>query len=194
MWPRGPRRRLLVRLAGASDRRASRAWPARQRLPAPHAVAGVQGQCQPIRTSTASCSTAAPGRRPFQPRRPYRPGRSRRPEQPVSRNGHRGLHQLQEPQWRHLGPRRDGHLFKDLKLADNAIGYTHASGNFGRSAFTSTGDRLAVRRRKRQYRQPRRRRRKSPTAAACRSPNSRISRSAATNSTIICITWTTSPS
>ncbi len=27
--------------------------------------------------------------------------------------------------------------FKDLKLADNAIGYTHASGNFGRSDFTS---------------------------------------------------------
>jgi cell migration-inducing and hyaluronan-binding protein len=27
--------------------------------------------------------------------------------------------------------------FKTLKLADNAIGYTHASGNFGRSAFTS---------------------------------------------------------
>ena len=28
-------------------------------------------------------------------------------------------------------------LFKNLKLADNAIGYTHASGNFGRSAYTS---------------------------------------------------------
>jgi cell migration-inducing and hyaluronan-binding protein len=28
-------------------------------------------------------------------------------------------------------------LFKDLKLADNAIGYTHASGNFGQSPFTS---------------------------------------------------------
>src|SRR6202035_3664461 len=28
-------------------------------------------------------------------------------------------------------------LFKNLKLADNAIGYTHASRNFGRSAFTS---------------------------------------------------------
>ena len=27
--------------------------------------------------------------------------------------------------------------FKDLKLADNAIGYTHASGNFGNSEFTS---------------------------------------------------------
>jgi cell migration-inducing and hyaluronan-binding protein len=27
--------------------------------------------------------------------------------------------------------------FRNLKLADNAIGYTHASGNFGRSAFTS---------------------------------------------------------
>ncbi len=28
-------------------------------------------------------------------------------------------------------------LFKNLKLADNAIGYTHASGNFNRSAYTS---------------------------------------------------------
>jgi hypothetical protein len=28
-------------------------------------------------------------------------------------------------------------LFRNLKLADNAIGYTHASGNFGRSAYTS---------------------------------------------------------
>ncbi len=28
-------------------------------------------------------------------------------------------------------------LYKNLKLADNAIGYTHASGNFGKSAFTS---------------------------------------------------------
>ena len=27
--------------------------------------------------------------------------------------------------------------FKDLKMADNAIGYTHASGNFGNSEFTS---------------------------------------------------------
>ena len=29
------------------------------------------------------------------------------------------------------------HTFKNLKLADNAIGYTHASGAFGRYAFTS---------------------------------------------------------
>jgi len=33
--------------------------------------------------------------------------------------------------------RGEMHLFKNLKLADNAIGYTHASGNAGRSAFTS---------------------------------------------------------
>ncbi len=33
--------------------------------------------------------------------------------------------------------RGEMHVFKNLKLADNAIGYTHASGNFGRSAFTS---------------------------------------------------------
>ncbi len=29
------------------------------------------------------------------------------------------------------------HVFKNLKLADNAIGFTHASGEFGRYAFTS---------------------------------------------------------
>ena len=33
--------------------------------------------------------------------------------------------------------RGEMHVFKNVKLADNAIGYTHASGAFGRSAFTS---------------------------------------------------------
>src|SRR6202167_3737123 len=33
--------------------------------------------------------------------------------------------------------RGEMHVFKNLKMADNAIGYTHASGNFGQSAFTS---------------------------------------------------------
>jgi cell migration-inducing and hyaluronan-binding protein len=33
--------------------------------------------------------------------------------------------------------RGEMHTFKGLKLADNAIGYTHASGNFGQSRFTS---------------------------------------------------------
>ena len=33
--------------------------------------------------------------------------------------------------------RGEMHTYKNLKLADNAIGYTHASGNTGRSAFTS---------------------------------------------------------
>ena len=33
--------------------------------------------------------------------------------------------------------RGEMHTFRNLKLADNAIGYTHASGNFGQSAFTS---------------------------------------------------------
>jgi cell migration-inducing and hyaluronan-binding protein len=33
--------------------------------------------------------------------------------------------------------RGEMHLFKDLKMADNGIGYTHASGNFGQSAYTS---------------------------------------------------------
>src|SRR5688572_4286875 len=33
--------------------------------------------------------------------------------------------------------RGEMHTFKNLRLADNAIGYTHASGNIARSAFTS---------------------------------------------------------
>ena len=33
--------------------------------------------------------------------------------------------------------RGEMHVFKNLKMADNAIGYTHASGNFGQSAYTS---------------------------------------------------------
>ncbi|MET0282788.1 MAG: G8 domain-containing protein [Steroidobacteraceae bacterium] len=33
--------------------------------------------------------------------------------------------------------RGEMHVFRNLKLADNAIGYTHASGNFNQSAFTS---------------------------------------------------------
>ncbi len=36
-----------------------------------------------------------------------------------------------------LWSRGEMHVYKNLKLADNAIGYTHASGNLGRSAFTS---------------------------------------------------------
>ncbi len=36
-----------------------------------------------------------------------------------------------------LWSRGEMHLYKNLKLADNAIGYTHASGNFGQSAYTS---------------------------------------------------------
>jgi len=33
--------------------------------------------------------------------------------------------------------RGEMHTFKNLKMADNGIGYTHASGSFGQSAFTS---------------------------------------------------------
>ena len=36
-----------------------------------------------------------------------------------------------------LWSRGEMHTYKGLKVADNAIGYTHASGNNGRSAFTS---------------------------------------------------------
>jgi hypothetical protein len=34
--------------------------------------------------------------------------------------------------------RGEMHTFRNVKLADNAIGYTHASGNFGRDPYTST--------------------------------------------------------
>jgi cell migration-inducing and hyaluronan-binding protein len=33
--------------------------------------------------------------------------------------------------------RGEMHVFRNVKLADNAMGYTHASGNFGRDPFTS---------------------------------------------------------
>src|SRR4029079_3972232 len=33
--------------------------------------------------------------------------------------------------------RGEMHLYKNLKMADNAIGFTHASGHSGRSAYTS---------------------------------------------------------
>ena len=33
--------------------------------------------------------------------------------------------------------RGEMHVFRNVKLADNAIGFTHASGAFGRYAFTS---------------------------------------------------------
>ena len=85
------------------------------------------------------------------------------------------------------------HLFRNLKLADNAIGFTHARPAVGRAALHLTGRQLAVRGRERQHRQPRARRRKSPTAAACRT-TSRISRSAATSTTITATTWRTSRS
>ena len=35
--------------------------------------------------------------------------------------------------------RGEMHLYKNLKMADNAIGFTHASGNFGQSALYVTG-------------------------------------------------------
>ncbi len=47
------------------------------------------------------------------------------------------------------------HLYKNLKMADNAIGFTHASGNSGRSAYTSRVVDSAVRGRNREHRHPR---------------------------------------
>src|SRR5581483_8898368 len=89
--------------------------------------------------------------------------------------------------------RGEMHTFKNLKLADNAIGYTHASGAFGQSGFTSrVVDSLFVGESE-NIGTPGTRAEKA-TAAACRSPNSRISRSAATSSTTTIMNWTMTPS
>ena len=45
-------------------------------------------------------------------------------------------------------------LYKNLKMADNGIGFTQASGNFGQLPLYVTGGRLAVRGRNREHRQP----------------------------------------
>ena len=79
--------------------------------------------------------------------------------------------------------RGEMHIFKGLKMADNAIGYTHASGNTGRSALRHGWWTRCSWAKPRTSATPGRRR-KWLTAAACRSPKSRISRSAATSSTI----------
>jgi cell migration-inducing and hyaluronan-binding protein len=50
--------------------------------------------------------------------------------------------------------RGEMHVFRNVKVADNAIGYTHASGAFGRYAVYLTGRGLAVRGRNREHRQP----------------------------------------
>jgi cell migration-inducing and hyaluronan-binding protein len=89
--------------------------------------------------------------------------------------------------------RGEMHVFKNVKLADNAIGFTHASGEFGRSAFTSkVVDSLFVGETE-NIGNPRTTR-KRLTAAACRSPKCRITRSAATSSTITVMNWTMTPS
>ena len=85
------------------------------------------------------------------------------------------------------------HLYKNLKMADNGIGFTHASGNIGQSAFTSrVVDSLFVGETE-NIGNPRTPEEKA-AAAACRSPKSRISRSAPTSSTISIMNWTTTPS
>jgi cell migration-inducing and hyaluronan-binding protein len=84
--------------------------------------------------------------------------------------------------------RGEMHVFKNVKLADNANGFTHASGAFGRYAFTSkVVDSLFVG-------EPRtsatpRRKRKRLTAAPSRRSIYRISRSTATSTTITAMTW-----
>jgi cell migration-inducing and hyaluronan-binding protein len=76
--------------------------------------------------------------------------------------------------------RGEMHIFRNVKLADNAMGYTHASGSFGSDPFTSlVVDSLFVG--------------ETDNVAACRSLRCRISRSAATNTTTTGMTWKTRP-
>ena len=84
-------------------------------------------------------------------------------------------------------------LYKNLKMADNGIGFTQASGNVGQSAYTSrVVDSLFVGETE-NIGNPR----TPEEKAAGRSlpfPKSRISRSAPTSSTISIMNWTTTPS
>ena len=90
--------------------------------------------------------------------------------------------------------RGEMHLYKNLKMADNAIGFTHASGNFGRSAYTSrVVDSLFVGETENIG---------NPTDAGGKGLRpqlagarmSRISRSAPTSSTTTIMNWTMTPS
>jgi len=87
--------------------------------------------------------------------------------------------------------RGEMHVFKNVKLADNAMGFTHASGAFGRYAFTSQViDSLFVGETE-NVGNPRTDAEKKygRSPAACRSRKCRISRSAATSTTTIVMTW-----
>ena len=85
------------------------------------------------------------------------------------------------------------HLFRNLKLADNAIGFTHAASAVGRAAYTSkVVDSLFVGESD-NIGNPR-----TPAGNRLRPQHaerqSRISRSAATSITISVTTWRTPPS
>ncbi len=84
--------------------------------------------------------------------------------------------------------RGEMHLFRNIKFADNAMGFTHAAGG-GRHEYTSrVVDSLFVGETE-NIGNPTNRRRRRPTAAACRSPRCRTSRSAATSTTTTGMTW-----
>ena len=107
---RGFRRgRLLVRLAGASDRRARRQGGQRQYLAAPNRGARVQRQHRPFELRRVHVRPRPQARRHVHRRRqqlPFRLHRSGRPEQRAEGVGVREFHRLQEPPRRRLGPRR----------------------------------------------------------------------------------------
>ena len=84
--------------------------------------------------------------------------------------------------------RGEMHVFRNVKLADNAIGFTHASGAFGRTPLRHRSWTRCSWARPRTSATPGLTR-KRLTAAACRSSNCRISRSAATSTTITVMTW-----
>src|SRR5207342_1851829 len=89
--------------------------------------------------------------------------------------------------------RGEMHVFRNVKVADNANGYTHASGSAGRDPFTSkVVDSLFVGETENIGNPGLTRKRL--TAAACRSPQCRIFRSAVTSTTTTVRTWRMSPS
>ena len=85
--------------------------------------------------------------------------------------------------------RGEMHVFSNVKLADNAIGFTHASGAFGRYAFTSqVVDSLFVGETE-NIGNPRTDAEEGLRPQLAEAAHCRISRSAATSTTITVMTW-----
>ncbi len=135
---RGFRRdRFLARLPGASDGRSSKARiSARPRGRVARSSASSRAT-SPIRTSTVSWATAPPGPMAISPSAGMFPWSI-----PLTRTAHQAESVVEDftaYKNRNSGiwARGELRLYKNLKMADNGIGFTQASGNFGQSAYTS---------------------------------------------------------